>query len=304
MRYTRTKVRLLFTILLSLFIINSACYVNKDAKKHNEELDTTQKHITSIPSKQMENSPPKDGTIITCYKIIETYNDEEYKELFSREDHISLFKDFHMLLKEKLLLKEISFQPLEQLYEYDKEEKFLIKNSEMNQIVKIDGNDTYVNSLNTIIIDDYFANELDHQLSDGRNFTTTDFEYSGQNIPIILGDSYKKYYNIGDVSQYSYLYENFTFEVIGFWKADTTIKFDASEYNLNTYICFPYFNLSSSDFSNQSNRFQNLYYLDRTSGYILAEDSYEDMSRDVKSLSESFHLEYTITEGIYTIGVK
>ena len=55
------------------------------------------------------------------------------------------------------------------------------------------------------------------QVAEGRRFTGDDYEYLGNGrIPVILGAAYKDTFSIGDTFEGYYIFERFTFEVIGF----------------------------------------------------------------------------------------
>ena len=56
----------------------------------------------------------------------------------------------------------------------------------------------------------------------GRDFSPQDYLYEAgkTRIPVILGDAYHEYYALGDTFEGDYLFERFTFEVVGFLEKD------------------------------------------------------------------------------------
>lgn len=165
----------------------------------------------------------EDNTVdnFTYYHIMEADSADNLLSeqiLLEKEDVIKQMKAFHEKLKQEFTYCEISFQPLQQLEFYDKDPKFIREGSRINEKVNIEGIETYVNTFCTVIVDDYFSRQLKGCIAKGRIFGKEDFQYQGGDIPIILGDSYQQYYDIGDLIRYNYLSEDFDFKVIGFWK--------------------------------------------------------------------------------------
>ena len=84
------------------------------------------------------------------------------------------------------------------------------------------------------------SNHVD--VKSGRKFEEEDYQYKeNENVPILLGSAYEKYYDINDCLQVEYLGKNMTLQVIGF--LDNNIFFLSSSQNdfvsVERYIILP-----------------------------------------------------------------
>lgn len=88
--------------------------------------------------------------------------------------------------------------------------------------------DTLNMPLAMIMLNENFSNQYNLNISEGRGFTSKDFQVKGkeENVPIILGEDYKKLVSLGDTVETTVPNfdsaeaegVNLTFEVIGFYK--------------------------------------------------------------------------------------
>ena len=84
----------------------------------------------------------------------------------------------------------------------------------------MDGKTIY--STKAIEISDYFFEQYSIEISEGEKFSQEDYDYKkGECIPVLLGNSYKDYYSIGDEFQGYYLFEECNFVVKGFLAPDS-----------------------------------------------------------------------------------
>lgn len=294
--------RLSVSVLLLLLMCCIGC------SKLDNQIEVADQGTDQTETVNQSNGQSEEEVILSenkYYKIIDNYDNDGYplfKDFMKEKDNQELIQ-WHLDLKEEFELRELSFQPVQQLSYYDKDQAFIREGSKMNEKVSIEGKETFVNTFYTIIVDDYFSEKLAINILDGRIFEKNDFTYQDK-IPIVLGYSYQEYYSIGDTLNLNYLSENFNFVVIGFFDKDTTVKSNNAEYNLNEYICLPFFDLAISDFSNCSNSFCEIYYMIRTNGYIPAKENQEEIKEKVEEFARQRNLYYTLTENIYTLEVE
>lgn len=138
-----------------------------------------------------------------------------------------------------------------------------------NQVVHIDGNETYVTPFKAIQLGATAFNLLFNadDICEGVGFNTTDFN-DDTIVPVILGYGYKEFYHLGDVLELNYIFKPTKFEVIGFLKKDTTLTLNTHKHNLNQYICSPFFDIITIPEDNEAELFQLRYYLQKNHRYI------------------------------------
>ena len=85
------------------------------------------------------------------------------------------------------------------------------------------------------------------QVAEGRGFTDDDYDYLGKGrIPVILGTTYKETFSIGDTFEGYYIFERFTFEVIGFAEGGRVFysSGDRMPVSYDRYIIMPFASIS------------------------------------------------------------
>ncbi len=85
------------------------------------------------------------------------------------------------------------------------------------------------------------------QVAEGREFTDSDYDYlSKGRIPVILGATYKETFSIGDTFEGYYIFERFTFEVIGFAESGRVFysSSDGRPVPYDRYIIMPFSSVS------------------------------------------------------------
>lgn len=188
----------------------------------------------------------------TYIQITDDYvDDTALSELYSGENALERVKDFNRVLNEEFNYYELSFQPLQQYYFFDLSDDFvMIYNSKggkiHNQKVNIDGEETYVTSLNTIKVDEKFFDEYLNHLDSGEKFSQEDFQFYSiaEEIPVILGSHYADYFKIGERLYLNYLDNNLTFYVKGFFEEGLQFKYNKENIQIDNYICMPNFEIN------------------------------------------------------------
>jgi len=141
---------------------------------------------------------------------------------------------------------------------------------------------------------DFYKLEVDL----GNTINWENVDYQTRKIPILLGDSYRNIYNIGDVINGIYYNQLFEFKVVGFIKKNSFIFYKGkSEKYLDDYLVIPYpLELSSND--QEDNQFKGILYFAMINGDIVAESKgntlqYVLEKMDIISQKTSFD-KYTI----------
>lgn len=245
---------------------------------------------------------------IKGFAVIDLYDLEgmpSYKEFLDDKNSLNKLKKFYNDINNEFTLIELYFQHLEQLTYYNNDKKFADFGSPedlTNQVVTINGKETYVTPLKAVQIGEntfrlLFSND---NIFDGRAFNKSDFVYKGI-IPIILGYEYLEIYELGDVIELNYLGKTSKFEVIGFFKPNTSIILNIDEFNLNQYICSPFFNIIEEPTNREEELFQLKYYLQKSQGYIQNSDKYtprEQVFNKKKNILEAICIKNDIKYGL------
>ncbi|MDE6219772.1 MAG: hypothetical protein K2G51_04965 [Lachnospiraceae bacterium] len=66
-----------------------------------------------------------------------------------------------------------------------------------NQKIELNGRQTYVTTLKTVMIDFGISQILEEHIDIGRSFETADYEVTDRKIPVILGSEYAKNIRLG-----------------------------------------------------------------------------------------------------------
>ena len=89
----------------------------------------------------------------------------------------------------------------------------------------------------------------DHNISvsEGSLYDQGDYIYEqNEAIPILMGDAYTWVYEVGDTFIFQYLYDDYTFEVIGFLERGNKVILGGKSAVLDTYIIMPSFNIGDN----------------------------------------------------------
>ena len=162
-----------------------------------------------------------------------------------------------------------------------------------DQEVTINGKSEYLTPVNALILNQKTMQKL------GLDYLSEqDFIYNGE-FPMVLGSGFKKYYNIGDTIPISYLRENFTGKVVGFYDED--LVFDKWFYCKSySTIIIPYMdNLESKDDYEDRDNFFYTYNLFKNLGYVYFPNTvdYEKNKDALEKISQKYNLDYTVLRG-------
>ncbi len=240
----------------------------------------------------------------TYIQITDDYvDDTALSELYSGENALERVKDFNRVLNEEFNYYELSFQPLQQYYFFDLSDDFvMIYNSKggkiHNQKVNIDGEETYVTSLNTIKVDEKFFDEYLNHLDSGEKFSQEDFQFYSiaEEIPVILGSHYADYFKIGERLYLNYLDNNLTFYVKGFFEEGLQFKYNKENIQIDNYICMPNFEINIPVKDRDDFLLQMRHYLQKNSGFIKyeKESDLKVIEKSLEQLSNKYLLEYVL----------
>ena len=162
-----------------------------------------------------------------------------------------------------------------------------------DQEITIHGKNEYVTPVNALILNKKTMEKLKLDY-----FSEQDFIYTGE-FPMVLGSGFKKYYNIGDTIPISYLRENFTGKVVGFYDED--LVFDKWFYCKSySTIIIPYMdNLESKDDYEDRDNFFYTYNLFKNLGYVYFPNTvdYEKNKDAVEKIAQKYNLDYTVLRG-------
>ncbi|WP_294985840.1 hypothetical protein [uncultured Fenollaria sp.] len=246
-----------------------------------------------------------------------------YYQCFIRLEDISdkdmpKWKDSVITLYE-MFLKEFNYQSFKaELLEYtgeyndelkfvdgyiEKEKRFLPGYSKIYETQTFDHEKYKATYLKAYSIIENTAKLLDNQISEGRNFNSEDFKVSSKDecINILLGNNYKKLYNIGDILTFGDPNYKLKYKVIGFINKGTKIISSntlAEENELDNFIIVPHY-IPSYEASNKTEaynlKFQIATLLD---GYIkieekdkISDELYEHYYDKIKSMAKKCELE-------------
>ncbi|MBP1529246.1 MAG: ABC transporter permease [Erysipelotrichaceae bacterium] len=123
------------------------------------------------------------------------------------------------------------------------------------------------------------------QIAEGRGFTDDDYGYlAKRRIPVILGAAYKETFSIGDTFEGYYIFERFTFEVIGFAESGSVFysSADGRLVSYDRYIIMPFAYVS------EDSEIGRIILLQQISGFITDENGKDHALKQVNEwLAES-----------------
>lgn len=252
----------------------------------------------------------EESVVINCLGVADLYDTKgmmNYNEFFSDNSSLSNLKEFNAKLNTEFEYFELGFQHLEQDTYYAGDKKFSdfdVEENLTNQVVNVDGNVKYVTPFKTVHFGQRTFNLLfdADDIYEGVGFNDADFT-DDATVPVILGYDYKEFYHLGDILELNYIFKPTKFEVIGFFKENTTFTLNISEYNLNQYICLPYFDIVTIPEDKDAELFQLRYYLQKNHGYIAipSHTTFDDKvlekyKTSFSNLSNSYDLNYMMMD--------
>lgn len=145
-------------------------------------------------------------------------------------------------------------------------------------------------------------------ISEGREFVQSDFLYDdNKNINILLGNSYRALFNIGDQFSLSYWSEMFTAKVVGFLdSASFVMKHSDSKIALDNYIVVPFLNCESPPMSENEHAFQAISYTSRMNGIAFPNKGFinTDVVTEVERLCKKYDIPSFGYEGLNSNHVR
>lgn len=171
---------------------------------------------------------------------------ENYFELYSQLCNNSKFDYYECYLQYLEKLPESQ-------YFYNYENESLQKNCEAALCIQISENLQNTNHLKCYA---------------GKLFAEKDFQYVDATIPIILGYEYRNLFEIGSCFSAIYLYDTYTFEVIGILEKDSRIYNMTSNIYLDKYIIMPSFNVLQITPETETDG-TRIHYANKTSGLLV-----------------------------------
>lgn len=92
-----------------------------------------------------------------------------------------------------------------------------------------------------------FFNLFPVQITEGRKFTDEDYDFLGKGtIPVIMGAAYRGSFSLGDRFEGYYIFDRFTFEIIGFAESGSAFysSGDRSPVSYDRYVIMPFASIS------------------------------------------------------------
>lgn len=306
MKITKNKHKILIIIILSISVF---LLITTQYKKANNSFDSLL--ITNIISyQQLSNFNVQQNYFI---QTVDGYtNDDALDILYAHDTIYQNLKEFNLTLNSDFDFYEITFQPLQSLQYFNLDNKFIHRNRNgviKNQEIVIEGEKCYVTSLSTIQVNNNAYNKFLNSLAKGDSFKAEDFNYENDNIiPIILGNDYLQYYDVGEIIKLNYLQRNIDFKIIGFLNKNTVLTINDFDYVLDTYICMPSFQIKNEFINEEDKTFQIRHYLQKNMGFInvKANKNYEkeiitNYEEIIKDLANKNNLDYSIIVVLQTV---
>ena len=152
----------------------------------------------------------------------------------------------YRLSEETYILIQHESNPLKEPDAKGLQEKFFRLNTQLKDIPYTDYYEFYTQPLfyrgkeiNSMQIGLNLQDDMALQVQSGRRFDSSDYIFeSGKPILVILGNKFQNDFKIDDQFQAEYLFESYTFQVIGFLELDSEIVFN-DYYKLDDYILMP-----------------------------------------------------------------
>ena len=239
----------------------------------------------------------------TFYQVVDNYKSDKYteaelKKIIENDSFINNLKKFNTELNstDAVDFYDMKNETVDFIGKWDKPKDLANGYGHKDltdQEITIHGKNEYVTPINALILNKKTMEKLGLDY-----FSEQDFIYTGE-FPMVLGSGFKKYYNIGDTIPISYLRENFTGKVVGFYDED--LVFDKWFYCKSySTIIIPYMdNLESKDDYEDRDNFFYTYNLFKNLGYVYFPNTvdYEKNKDAVEGIAQKYNLDYTVLKG-------
>lgn len=260
----------LCVICMSIFVLCTDIH----AYMHNGEVDKWENYIDLQDDYDSET-----GSVMDFLSLSTSFD--------------SLFDTYERLKKNKKIdYREIMFQNIELMGNYSGDEKTIdggneLRNQEINggmftplKSMQVSEKDVVDMSLSDFTEGKYIFEQGDY------------FVDSGKKIPVVLGASYKKNFDINDEFRGMYLSRSFRFVVKDFFREGAKLDIAGKKMKLDSYIIFPALNVTSK--AGQNNLFYKVLYLQKIEGFIKcgSKDEYKTSVEEIKKISDITGFKY------------
>lgn len=180
-----------------------------------------------------------------------------YIQLQHESNPISIDKHQYQKILEKLY--ENNLFTYYEIYE----QPIDVEKKTIDDLLKLDYI-SYDERLQSVQIGQNVIEDFDFKLENGRLFTNDDYILNDRkDIPIILGSAYNEVWNIGTRFIGNYLYDTYSFYVVGILEKETEIDISTKHFLLDNYIIMPSFSVV-----NELTEGLKIHYANKTSGMI------------------------------------
>lgn len=145
-----------------------------------------------------------------------------------------------------------------------------------------DGNQYTETPLRTVMLGEDTFDKFDYKIQTGRNLQKEDFILNSRTdtIKTVLGDSYRDYYHIGDVFTLDLISYPMSFEVVGFYKPNVSLRMDVEakkRVDFDHAIVIPHLFFHYEP-EGEAEEFQHAFLTgEKISGYIKIEEEIKDI---------------------------
>lgn len=139
----------------------------------------------------------------------------------------------------------------------------------------------------TLQVSDGFFDLFPAGITEGRTFNKGDHDYHGDAVRVLAGECWKDVFSVGDTFEGYYLFERFTFEIIGFFDRNA-YYFDSScaqVQSLERYIIMPFADIR------EDSRFARIVLLQKMNGMITCEAGRDEAVKLYQDLLKQCALE-------------
>lgn len=228
------------------------------------------------------------------FQLSNDYYNEKYEEFLKKQDTLTIKKNFYNKINNE---KDFEYLSLKEHYISINSNKIpdefrIVYSDNKYQFEEIEGKKysmvkSYQMNKESF---DFFGLEV----SEGKSWNDEDFHYNGY-IPILLGNSYKDIFKIGEKIEVGYFGTKFDGKIIGFLKDNSKVLGNGNiESSLNQYVILPHINFEEP-LNNKERTFQDVAYFMMLEGYIVTEDN-QEVIRNMKDKVELMAQESQFTE--------
>lgn len=221
------------------------------------------------------------------YIYITLQHESNPLELPNQESTLKSFKKISNSLHDSYQYYEIYRQPLDHMSIskafYNQFDELSTTTSDAAQCIQISENVQY---------------DFDFSVLNGRLLSASDYYHkSGKAIPVLMGSDYSKIYTLGTTFTANYLFDTYSFEVVGFLAHDSSIVLSTGSTELNRYIVLPSFDFEDTPVTELEYISQKIHNANKTSGKIkVTSAAYNQSCNDLQKIIASSEVgEYSWT---------